>query len=76
VEVGGRPVRRVGRWRCSRWREEEERGHHPGGPAAPIGPKPRREIPSEIKLDFAKDLEICTRRFRRNFDVRIFPKLS
>jgi hypothetical protein len=27
-------------------------------------------------LDFAKALEICTRRFRRNFDVSIFPKLS
>jgi hypothetical protein len=25
-------------------------------------------------LEFGKNLEICTRRFRRNFNVRIFPK--
>jgi hypothetical protein len=25
-------------------------------------------------FEFTKALEICTRRFRRNFDVRIFPK--
>jgi hypothetical protein len=24
---------------------------------------------------YTKALEICTRRFRRNFDVRIFPKI-
>jgi hypothetical protein len=25
-------------------------------------------------FEFTKALEICTRRFRRNFDTRIFPK--
>jgi hypothetical protein len=35
----------------------------------------KKEI-SELKLDFKfiKALEICRRRFRRNFDMRIFPK--
>jgi hypothetical protein len=27
-------------------------------------------------LEYKKALEICTRRFRRNFDMRIFPKFS
>jgi hypothetical protein len=34
-------------------------------------------IPSEFKLDFldfAKALENCTKRFRRNLDMGIFPK--
>jgi hypothetical protein len=33
----------------------------------------------QIKFDFfeySKALEICTRRFRRNFDMRVFPKFS
>jgi hypothetical protein len=44
--------------------------------AGPIGLKTRREILSEINtiFEFIKDLEICTRRFMRNFDVGIFPK--
>jgi hypothetical protein len=25
-------------------------------------------------FDYSKALEICRRRFRRNFDMRIFPK--
>jgi hypothetical protein len=32
---------------------------------------------SELKIrffEFMKALEICRRRFRRNFDMRIFPK--
>jgi hypothetical protein len=37
-----------------------------------------KTIPSEFKLilDFVNALENCTRRFWRNFDVGIFPKLS
>jgi hypothetical protein len=27
-------------------------------------------------FDYTKALKICTRRFRRNFDMRIFPKFS
>jgi hypothetical protein len=26
-------------------------------------------------FEYTKALEICTRRFRRNFDMRIFPKI-
>jgi hypothetical protein len=40
------------------------------------GPKSRKRI-FELKIgffEFTKALEICTRRFRRNFDMRIFPK--
>jgi hypothetical protein len=43
------------------------------------GPKARKgnKRISELKLDFfefSKALENCRRRFRRNFDMRIFPK--
>jgi hypothetical protein len=44
--------------------------------AGSAGPKARKRI-SELKIrffEFTKALEICRRRFRRNFDVRIFPK--
>jgi hypothetical protein len=27
------------------------------------------------EFEFLATLEICTRRFRRNFDMRIFPKI-
>jgi hypothetical protein len=27
-------------------------------------------------FEYTKALEICTRKFRRNFDMRIFPKFS
>jgi hypothetical protein len=41
-----------------------------------IGPKSKKKnfrIKNWI-FEFIKALEICTRRFRRNFDMRIFPK--
>jgi hypothetical protein len=28
-----------------------------------------------LNFEFTKALEICRRRFRRNFDMRIFPKI-
>jgi hypothetical protein len=40
------------------------------------GPKARKKnflIKNQI-FEFTKGLEICRRRFRRNFDMRIFPK--
>jgi hypothetical protein len=60
------------------------KGRHPGGSAGPYWlhrltrPNSMKTIPSEFKLilDFVNDLENCTRRFWRNFDVGIFPKLS
>jgi hypothetical protein len=53
----------------------------PAGPTAgwaarSAGPKAKKRI-SELKnwiFKFIKALEICRRRFRRNFDMRIFPK--
>jgi hypothetical protein len=54
------------------------------GPAGLAGPKAewagkgsQAESEEEIKIlifEFTKALEICTRRFRRDFDMRIFPK--
>jgi hypothetical protein len=59
------------------------------GAAQPVGwlgqrPNGRKVGRAEIKkknfqnknwiFEFTKDLEICRRRFRRNFDMRIFPK--
>jgi hypothetical protein len=41
------------------------------------GPEVTGKILFRIKFDFfeyTKALEICARRFRRNFDMRIFPK--
>jgi hypothetical protein len=60
------------------------RGEGPAGPAGPkaewavrlAGPKAKKRI-FELKIgffEFTKTLEICPRRFRRNFDMRIFPK--
>jgi hypothetical protein len=53
------------------------RGEGPTGSAGPkaewaarlAGPKTKKNI-----FQLAKALEIFTRRFRRNFDMRIFPK--
>jgi hypothetical protein len=60
----------------------EKRGQWgPAGPEAEwaarsVGPKARKNnfrIKNWI-FEFTKALEIYTRRFRRNFDMRIFPK--
>jgi hypothetical protein len=60
----------------------ERRGQRePAGPKAEwaarsTGPKARKKnfrIKNWI-FEFTKDLDICRRRFRRNFDMRIFPK--
>jgi hypothetical protein len=42
-----------------------------------LGQSSRNEILSNFiwNLDFGQILEICTRRFRRNFDMGIFPKI-
>jgi hypothetical protein len=50
----------------------------PGGPAGrwPIGPKAKENsFPNKNWIfEFIKALEICRKRFRRNFGMRIFPK--
>jgi hypothetical protein len=42
----------------------------------PIGPEAKKESFRNKNwiFEFIKTLEICTRRFRRNFNPRIFPK--
>jgi hypothetical protein len=44
--------------------------------AGPFWAKSEEKFFSKKKLifDYNKALEICRRRFRRNFDMRIFPK--
>jgi hypothetical protein len=41
--------------------------------AGPVGPKLSKFF-SEFFFKYIKALEIYTRRFRRNFDMKIFPK--
>jgi hypothetical protein len=45
--------------------------------AGPIGPKVRRNyfLNNNLIFEYTKALEICRRRFKRNFDMRIFPKI-
>jgi hypothetical protein len=83
TEVSCGLARHVGRRRCSGRPEEEGGGVNLGGPCGlhmPVGRLvqiQRKEFLQNLNwiLDFAKALKICTRRFRRNFGVEIFPKL-
>jgi hypothetical protein len=73
----GRPRGRgpVGRGGAAGW---EKKGMGRGWAERPDGPKAEENY-FRIKFEFfeyTKALEICTRRFRRNFDMRIFPKSS
>jgi hypothetical protein len=47
------------------------------GEAGPDGPKSEENSFSNKNwiFKYTKALEICTRRFRRKFDMRIFPKI-
>jgi hypothetical protein len=47
------------------------------GGAGPDGPKSEENsfLYKNWIFEYTKALEICTRRFRRNFDMRIFPKI-
>jgi hypothetical protein len=62
------------------WVDVGERG---GGPrlgrkaAGPIGPKVKENsfLNKDLIFEYTKALEICRRRFRRDFDMRIFPKM-
>jgi hypothetical protein len=47
------------------------------GEAGPDGPKSEENsFPNKNWIfEYTKALKICTRRFRRNFDTRIFPKI-
>jgi hypothetical protein len=47
----------------------------PKGRMGQLGQKLKKSIQNKNWIfEFTKALEICTRRFRRNFDTRIFPK--
>jgi hypothetical protein len=58
---------------------EGGRAGRPDGPTGPwgrSGPKVmKNSFPNKnLVFDYSKALEFCRRRFRRNFDMRIFPK--
>jgi hypothetical protein len=67
---------------CGLWPAGEERPVGAGWAEGRVGRKVGRAESeekriSELKIgffEFIKALEICTRIFRRNFDMRIFPK--
>jgi hypothetical protein len=45
------------------------------GLGRPVGEERKKNLRIKIGFfEFSKALEICRRRFRRNFDIRIFPK--
>jgi hypothetical protein len=47
------------------------------GEAGPDGPKSEENsfLNKNWIFEYTKTLEMCTRKFRRNFDMRIFPKI-
>jgi hypothetical protein len=65
------------------WGEGEAAGWKTSGPwlgrlaTGPIGPKVKENsFPNKnLIFEYTKVFEICRRRFRRNFDMRIFPKI-
>jgi hypothetical protein len=91
VEESGQPWRQreAGpRWRrawlrCGRKKTTGDRLGRDGGlgrswAERPDGPKAEENY-FRIKFwifEYTKALEICTRKFRRNFDIRIFPKFA
>jgi hypothetical protein len=54
-----------------------QKAEHAGGAVGPTGLEAERSsFWNKNKIfEFTKTLENCTRRFRMNFDVGIFPKL-
>jgi hypothetical protein len=81
--------RREGKGICGRWvgsacwplnglgrRPLGRKAEQAGGTAGPTGLKLKKNSFQNKNwiFEFTKALEICTRRFRRNFDTRIFPK--
>jgi hypothetical protein len=66
----------LGQWREVAAQERVGRCGRPG----PAGPKSKESFITYLVFQFqwisnsGKTLEICTRRFRRNFEMGIFPK--
>jgi hypothetical protein len=73
----------VGRDAESQWGEGErpvgegKRKWAMAGPKTRAGPNSSNKtfLNFYLEFKFLATLEICTRRFRRNFDMRIFPKI-
>jgi hypothetical protein len=66
----------MGRKNKAGWARWAKRLSMPMGRLGRLGQNLKKSL-SEIKnliFEFTRDLEICTRRFRRNFETRIFPK--
>jgi hypothetical protein len=60
-----------------RWAAAGPKGRMGRLAARPIGPKVKENsFPNkDLIFEYTKALEICRRRFRRDFDMRIFPKI-
>jgi hypothetical protein len=66
----------TGRKKKAGWAGWARRSSRPAGRLGRLGQK-LKEIPFRNKywiFEFTRALKICTRRFRRNLDTRIFPK--
>jgi hypothetical protein len=73
-----------GKYARAAWAEWAERGlgglrgkAASTGRAGPDGPKSEESsfLNKNWIFEYTKALEICTRRFKRNFDMRIVPKI-
>jgi hypothetical protein len=60
--------------RRQRKKREAGRAKWAKRPSGPVGCVKKAFWNKKWIWEFTKALEICTRRFRRNFDTRIFPK--
>jgi hypothetical protein len=58
-----------------RWGQVGQKAEWAGWLLGQLGRKLKKSFQNKILIfEFTKTLEIYTRRFRRNFDTRIFPK--
>jgi hypothetical protein len=77
---GRGPVGRGGEWpveKRKRWAAAGPKGRMGRLAAGPVGPKVRKNsfLNNILIFKYTMALEICRRRFRRNFDMRIFPEI-
>jgi hypothetical protein len=71
-EGGGRPVEKKKKWAMAGLK-----GRMGRLATGPMGPKVRKSsfLNNNLIFEYTKALEICRRRFSRNFDMRIFSKI-
>jgi hypothetical protein len=69
---GGRPVEKKKKWAMAGLK-----GRMGRLATGPMGPKVRKSsfLNNNLIFEYTKALEICRRRFSRNFDMRIFSKI-